>query len=342
MRNKPSSSSADSSSPASRTIERCENSREITRITWVGVVVNVFLTVFKAISGVLSGSRALVADAVHSLSDLATDAAIIIGVRYWTAPADREHPYGHHKIETLITLAIGLILAGVGFGLGCEAINNLLKALSGHTTAGPNEVSAITWAALSAALLSLVSKEILYRWTAAVGRTIGSSAVVANAWHHRSDALSSIPPAISIGAGAVGTKMGYNLWYLDPAGTLLVCLLLLKAAWDIVKPTFSSLLDARADMEFCRAIEDTILATPGINSTHKIRTRCLGSDEVAVDLHIQVDGSLSVAEGHDLARLVKHRIFDLRVAGMELRVVDVVVHVEPLEREAELIQPSRI
>lgn len=340
MINKP-APSTDSSSPASRVLESRENSRAIAGITWVGVVVNVFLTVGKAICGVLSGSRALVADAVHSLSDLVTDAVIIIGVRYWTAPADREHPYGHQKIETLITLAIGLVLAGVALGLGYEAINNLCEALAGRATSGPNEVSAITWTALSAALLSLVSKEILYRWTAARGRAIGSSAVVANAWHHRSDALSSIPPAISIGAGAVGVKMGYNLWYLDPVGTLLVCLLLLKAAWDIVKPTFSALLDAGTDLEFCRAIEDTVLSTPGINSAHKIRTRCLGSEEVAVDLHIQVDGSLSVTEGHDLAKLVKRRILDLKVEGVESRVVDVVVHVEPVESKTAPPQSPR-
>ncbi|UQZ90279.1 cation-efflux pump [Deltaproteobacteria bacterium Smac51] len=305
------------------------NARKIARVTWVGVVVNVVLTALKAVGGVLAGSRALVADAVHSLSDLATDAAVIIGVRYWTAPADREHPYGHQKIETLITLAIGLALAGVGVGLGFEAVKNLFQAYSGHRDIHTPEISGATWLALGAALASLVSKEILYRWTAAQGRALGSSAVVANAWHHRSDAFSSIPPAISIGAGALGARFGYDLWFLDPIGTIAVCLLLLKGAWDVVRPTFSPLLDARADRELCHGICECVLATPGVISTHKIRTRCLCAGEVAVDLHILVDGSLSVTEGHDLASLVKYAILDLRVEGVEARAVDVVVHVEP-------------
>jgi len=305
---------------------------EIARITWIGAGLNVGLTLLKAVSGVLAGSRALVADAVHSLSDLATDAALIIGVRYWTAPADREHPYGHQKIETLITMVIGLALLAVGLGLGYEAGLRLYGALAGASGGvRPSEPGAVTLLALSAAAISIVSKEILYRWTAAKGRVLGSSALLANAWHHRSDALSSVPPLLAIGGGALGRRLNYDLWFLDPIGTLAVCLMLLVAAWGLLRPTLASLIDAGADQQLYAAIRETVLSTPGILSTHKIRTRCLCSGLVAVDLHIQVDGNLSVTEGHDLASEVQFKILGLKVDGLEARAVDVVVHVEPAQ-----------
>ncbi len=304
---------------------------EISRITWVGAVVNIGLTILKGLGGVFGGSRALVADAVHSLSDLATDAAILIGVRYWSAPADQDHPYGHQKIETLITLIIGLALAGVGLGLGYEAVGRLYRAWAGPVPGHSSGVDFLTYLALGAALLSIISKEILYRWTAAKGRALASSAVVANAWHHRSDALSSIPPGLAIGGQILGAELGRDLWFLDPIGTVAVCLMLLKAAWDVVRPTLSSLIDAGADGQLYAAIRETVLTTPGIISTHKIRTRCICYGSVAVDLHIQVDGELSVTEGHDLASEIQNKILRLEVEGLAARAIDVVVHVELAE-----------
>lgn len=307
----------------------------ISRVTWVGAVINILLTILKALAGVLAGSRTLMADAIHSLSDLVTDAAILIGVRFWTAPADHDHPYGHQKIETIITLAIGLALAFVGLGLGYEAVVSLFRNFSGkgHPPALPAS-GILLWFGLSAALVSIVSKEALYRWTMKKGQEIGSSALAANAWHHRSDAFSSIPPVISIGGSIIGLNIGYNLWFLDPIGTIAVCLMLLKAAVDIIKPTFSVLIDASADRELCGAIEETVLATPGIIATHKIRTRCICGDSVAVDLHILVDGGLTVAQGHDLAAEVKYKILNIRLNGLGTKAIDVIVHVEPAEDEA--------
>lgn len=307
----------------------------ISRVTWVGAVINILLTTLKALAGFSVGSRALVADAIHSLSDLVTDAAILIGVRFWTAPADHSHPYGHQKIETIVTLVIGLALIAVGFGLGYESAVSLFRNFSGK--AEPPALTArgaLLWLGLSAALVSIVSKEALYRWTLKKGREIGSSALAANAWHHRSDAFSSIPTVISIGGSIIGLNFGYNLWFLDPICAIVVCLMLLKAAADIIKPTFSVLIDASADKELCGAIEDTVLSTPGIVAAHKIRTRYICEDSVAVDLHILVDGALTVTQGHDLAVEVKCKILNLRLDGLVTKAIDVIVHVEPAEDEA--------
>lgn len=313
--------------------------REISRVTWVGVGVNIVLAVFKSLAGVAAGSQALIADAVHTVSDLATDAAVLIGVRFWCAPADAEHPHGHRKIETLVTLAIGLALASVGVFMGYGAVEGLSTALTqGHPPLNRNPLDFVSLTALSAALASLVAKELLYRWTARKGVRLGSSAVVANAWHHRSDALSSIPPALAIGGEALGAYYDYNLWFLDSIGTVVVCVMLLQAAWEVVSPTLETLLDTAADRQLCSAIRKTVLSTDGVLGTHRIRTRVIGSRAVEVDLHITVDQNLSVSQGHAIAAAVKYRILELRVEGVESRVVDVMVHVEPGDPVLEKIR----
>ena len=306
---------------------------QVAQATWVGVALNIALTILKAIGGTMAGSRALMADAIHSLSDLATDGAILVGVRYWTAPADEYHPYGHQKIETLVTMAISLALGGLALALGYEAVAHLVAVLTnpGNQEAPTNITKTATWVALSAAIISIVSKEILYRWTVAKGKKLKSPALIANAWHHRSDAFSSIPPLIAIGGEALGANLGYNLWYLDPLGTLVVCALLLHAAWTILKPALSTLVDTGADQILSQAILEAVLNTPGVCATHKIRTRHIGPDEVAVDLHILVDGRISVTQGHDLASEVKRNILNLCPSETSSQAVDVIVHVEPVE-----------
>ena len=306
--------------------------RNISRVTWVGVVMNVTLAVLKAVGGVLGGSTALLADAVHTVSDLATDAAILIGVRYWSAPADADHPHGHRKIETLVTLAIGGALAAVGLGMGYGAVTTLTRAMIGHIGEGVREMNLASWLALGAAVASIVGKELLYRWTVAKGVELSSSAVVANAWHHRSDAFSSIPPALAIGGEALATRLGYNLWFLDPVGTLVVCVMLLQAAWEVIQPTLGTLLDQSADRKVCSAIRQTILATRGVMGAHRIRTRVIGAKAVAVDLHISVDRELTVREGHEIAATVKYAILGLKLEENH-RAVDVMVHVEPADAE---------
>ena len=298
--------------------------KSISRVTWVGVWINLSLIAAKGLSGWWAGSRVLIADAVHSLSDLVTDIVILVGVRYWAAPADSDHPYGHRKIETLVTLSIGLSLAGVGLVLAYGAI----KALSQTADTRPAAGLAV-WTALVVALASIVSKEWLYRWTAARGTALKSSALLANAWHHRSDALSSIPAAIALGGCAAGEYLGRDLWYLDLVGTVVVAVMIIAAAWGIFKTTLDTLLDASAGRKLSAAIRETVDATPGVLSGHKLRTRFLGPDAAEVNLHILVDGNLTVTEGHMIAADVKYRLLALSLPGLGTRIVDVLIHIEP-------------
>jgi len=288
--------------------EQTPQSRVLT-VGWVGLVVNLLLAMVKAAAGVLGHSQAVLADAVHSLSDTVTDIAVILGVRFWSAPADENHPHGHGRIETLITVAIGLAVGGVAVGLGIDAI----RGLRHHSTSSPSGI------ALAAALVSIAVKEVLYRWTAAVGREVRSPALVANAWHHRSDAISSIPAA-----AAVAISLIVPAWaVVDRVGAIIVCLLILQVAWRILRPALDQLVDAGAPASDCRRIEKLALEVDGVESAHAVRTRYVGS-ALAVDLHVEVDGGLSVAEGHAIAVAVRRKLVN---EGPE--VADAVVQVEP-------------
>ncbi len=303
----------------------------IAHTTWVCLLVNISLTIFKILVGVMASSTALVADGIHSLSDLATDLAILVGVRYWSAPPDQDHPYGHQKIESLVTLFIGLVLAATGLGLAVEAILYLRDYL-GAASPPTLVINSGVWLALTVALMAVVSKEILYRWTTARGRALSSPVLLANALHQRSDALSSLAPTLALGGLLLGDHFGCHWWYLDPIATLVVCLLILKAAWDVIKSAGIPLVDTALNRDYHEAISEIALKTPGVLDAHKIRTRYLGGGQVAVDLHILVDAAISVAEGHDLAAAVKYKIIDFQTEeGLEIQIVDVIVHVEPFE-----------
>jgi cation diffusion facilitator family transporter len=228
----------------------------------------------------------------------------------------------------MVTLSIGLVLAGVGLFMAYGAIKALSPTAVRLPAWRPSTGPAV-WAALAVALASIASKEWLYRWTAARGTALKSSALVANAWHHRSDALSSIPSALTVGGCAAGAHLGLNLWYLDPVGTVVVAVMIIAAAWNIVKPTLNTLMDASADRRLGAAIHETVAATPGVMSGHKLRTRFLGSGAAEVNIHILVDGGLTVAEGHRIAADVKYRLLDLAVPNLETRIVDVLIHIEP-------------
>ncbi len=281
----------------------------VLRAAWVGLVVNVLLTIAKFVGGVLGHSQAVVADAVHSLSDLVTDVAVIVGVHFWSAPADADHPHGHARIETLVTVAIGLALAAVGIALGWEALRGLRGPTHGH----PGVI------ALVAAVVSIISKEILFRWTAVVGRTADSPALVANAWHHRSDALSSIPAAL-----AVAVSLARPQWSaVDHVGAAIVCLFILQASWRIAVPAIGQLIDQGAPEAESRALERLASNIDGVHNAHALRTRYTGA-KLAVDLHIEVDGELSVAAGHRIAQQVQRELLS---KGPD--VIDVVVQVEP-------------
>ncbi len=288
-----------------------EYSAVIRRVTVWGMVCNLALAGVKLAAGILASSQALVADAVHSLSDMVTDVAVLVGERYWTAPPDSDHPHGHGRIETLVSLFIGVLLASAGVGLGYRALTNI--AQPGEGVPG--------WSAMVAACLSIVVKELLYRWTASEGHRVKSSALTANAWHHRADAMSSVPVALAV----LGTHFVPSWGFLDPVAAVLVSVLILHAAWMIGWGALSHLLDTGADETVRVGLEDIALACPGVCSIHNLRTRYVGSG-LQVDVHVQVAPELTVREGHDIAERVKSGLLE---EGED--VVDALVHIEPFD-----------
>jgi cation diffusion facilitator family transporter len=282
----------------------------VKRVTWVSLAVNLGLAAVKFIGGVAGSSQAVVADAVHSLSDVSTDLAILIGIRYWMKPADDGHPHGHRRLETFVTLSIGLILAGVATGI----LWNGLKTLHNRPETSPG------WIALIAAGLSILVKESLFRWTLAKGRLVQSSPLIANAWHHRSDALSSVPALLAVSGAMISPAWSF----LDQLGAVVVSLFIYQAAFKIANPAFQKLIDSSAPPETVARIRSLACETPGVDSVHNIRTRYSGCSCLEVDLHIEVDGQLSVEVGHEISEQVKERLIQ-----SNLNVHDVVVHLEP-------------
>ena len=293
----------------------------IQRVTYVGFFVNLFLVAIKFLAGFFGHSQALIADGVHSLSDTVTDIAILVGSRFWGQPADDSHPYGHAKLEMLVTLLIGGALFFVGLHLIYNAVGNLYEMILNQSEAPrvPNVY------ALLAAISSIVLKEWLFRITAATGYRIQSSATVANAWHHRSDALSSIPVALAVGAVLV---LGEQFAFLDPIGTIVVGLMIFYTAFEIVRPAFENLVDTSGDVHLADMINNRVVSIDGVQSVHKIRTRPLGASLYAVDLHIQVDPDMNVRQAHDLSHLIQN---ELRTKLPQI--VETTVHVEPVRSE---------
>jgi len=281
---------------------------EVRRVTVVGMVLNIVLAALKGVVGVLFKSQALVADGVHSLSDLVTDVAVLLGVRYWSAPADEEHPYGHGKIEALVSLFIAVALVIVAYELGETAVRSLLR--------GDREVPGLP--AFFLALVSVASKEWLFRWTRRVARAVRSTALEANAWHHRSDAFSSAPVAVSV----IVAHFFPALAWIDAVGAILLSFFVLYAAWEISKPAVQELIDAGID-DKALAIAAVAMTVSGVHDVHKVRARRYGG-AFSADLHIHVDPRLTVTEGHAIG----HAVHDALVTA-DLSVVDVVVHVEP-------------
>jgi len=282
------------------------------RVTWAGLFVNLVLSALKFTAGIYGRSQALVADAIHSLTDLTTDIAVLAGSHYWSRPPDENHPYGHRRLETVVTVFIGLVLIAAGIGIGWKAISTLPQK---HQTP-PG------WIAVLVAFASIVCKEGLYRWTAIIGRRIKSPALAANAWHHRTDAFSSIPVLVAV-AGA----RFFPAWsFLDHIGAVVVSIFILHASIKIIWPSISELIDVGAPMETQKKIRDIALQNKEVLQVHDIRTRFI-STSVQVDLHIVVDGHISVREGHTIADDVRDRI----VAELP-EVLDVIVHVDPPER----------
>ncbi len=283
--------------------------RTVQFVTVVGMILNLVLVFSKAAGGLVFYSQALFADAVHSMSDLVTDLAVIFGVKFWSAPPDRSHPYGHGRIETLVSAFIGIALAAVAVGLASDAIGTLRHG-SEHRPAG---------FAFAIAAFSIISKEVLFRWTRRKAREVRSTAMEANAWHHRSDAISSIPAAVSIALAYFFPK----LRFVDPVGAIVVSGFILYSAWTIVRPTLLELSEAGVSPEDQAKIYRMATSLPGVIGAHALRTRNAGS-AIWADIHITVDPDMTVREGHDLS----HQVRDLLVDS-DLNIVDVVVHLEP-------------
>lgn len=288
--------------------------REIYRVTIVGSVVNLLLLIFKFIAGFVGYSTAMIADAVHSLSDFVTDIIVIVFVRISSKPVDSSHNYGYGKYETLATAIIGFVLLGVAAGILIGGIKDVLFVLNGGTLEKPGVV------ALLAAAVSIVLKEIIYQYTVYKGRDIDSRALIANAWHHRSDAFSSIGTLIGIG-GAMFAGARWRI--LDPLAAIVVSFFIAKVALNILKGSLDELLEHSLPVPIEEEIKEIILSVDGVTSPHHLRTRRVGYN-YAIDVHIRMDGEMTLIEAHQKSTLVENLLKERFGAT-----TSVSVHAEP-------------
>lgn len=275
---------------------------------------NLLLVGLKALAGVAGHSAAMVSDAVHSLSDFVTDIVVLVFVRVSARPQDEGHDYGHGKFETLATLFIGLALAAAAVGIVVSGATKLASWLQGEDLPSPGKI------ALWAALISIITKEILFQYTRIKGRKLNSPALEANAWHHRSDALSSIGTAIGIGGAIV---LGERWTVLDPLASIVVGAMLVKVAWDLLGPSFGELTDSSLPTDMEQEMLRIISAVEGVEDPHNLRTRRIGN-HIAAEVHIRLDGKLTLESAHEKASEVERRFKDR--FGKESHII---IHMEP-------------
>lgn len=293
-----------------------EREKAIYQVTWAGSFVNFLLVVFKFIAGILGHSAAMIADAVHSLSDFVTDIVVLIFTRISNKPQDKNHDYGHGKYETLATAIIGIVLFAVGAGICWNGLRAIQTVWQGGRLPVPGML------AFAGAIISIVSKELIYRYTIHVGRKINSSAVIANAWHHRSDAFSSIGTAMGIG-GAIA--LGESWSVLDPMAAVIVSFFIMKVSVQLLKPCVDELteksLPDEIEKEICLIAENT----PGVSAIHNLRTRRIGN-HYAIEMHVRMDGHLTLYEAHAKASVIENKLKEKY--GNETHVG---IHVEPVK-----------
>lgn len=275
-----------------------ERTKKAERITVIGFIINAALTAAKFFAGIFGNSAAMVADAVHSLSDFISDFIVILFIRFSGKDSDDEHPYGHGKFETFATLLISGVLFLVGLGMMWNGIHQIKLASEGTPPLTPG------WIALIAALISILTKEILYRYTVKVGKNINNTAVIANAWHHRSDALSSIGTLIGISGAII---LGGDWAVLDPIAAVIVSVLILRVAVQLGLPSVNELLEKALPKDVEKEILDLIYLSPEIKDTHRLRTRKIGNI-YAIDIHIKLDPSITFVASHDVATEVENRL----------------------------------
>ena len=294
------------------------NTREksIFRVTWIGSIVNFLLLVLKFISGIVGHSSAMVADAVHSLSDFITDIIVIVFVKISGKPEDEDHKYGHGKYETLATALIGIALFAVGIGLLINGATKVSEVINGAVLPAPSMI------ALVVAAVSIIAKEILYRYTAHVGQNLNSQAVIANAWHHRSDALSSIGTLVGIG-GAI--FLGERWRILDPIAAIVVSAFIIKVAIDLIKPCVDELLERSLPTETEKQILGIIASFPEVSSPHHLRTRRIGN-HIAIEVHLRMDGQTTLENAHAIATAVEKRLKEEFGADTHIG-----IHMEPVK-----------
>ncbi len=272
--------------------------RDIYKVTMVGSAGNVALLAFKFAAGVLGHSSAMIADAIHSLSDFITDVVLLAFVHMSAKPQDEDHDYGHGKYETFATLIIGLAIMAAATGIIISGVDKLVDWVGGRQLAAPG------WLALAAALLSIVVKEVMYRYTVRRGKALDSPALVANAWHHRSDALSSIGAAVGIG-GAI--LLGNRWTVLDPLASVVVGLMLLKVAIGLLRSSVGELTEHSLSSEVEKEIEDIICSYPDVSDPHNLRTRRIGN-RFAIEVHVRMDGNSTLTAAHNRATAIEQRI----------------------------------
>lgn len=272
--------------------------KEIFRVTWTGSIVNFALLVFKFVAGIVGHSAAMVADAIHSLSDFVTDIIVVAFVRISGKPEDEGHDYGHGKYETLATAIIGLILFFVGIGIMFNGAKSVFDTINGKPLAAPSIL------ALTVAALSILLKELLYRYTIHKAKGLNSQAMIANAWHHRSDAFSSIGTFIGIG-GAI--CLGEQWRILDPLAAIVVSIFIMRVAVQLLKPCVDELLERSLPAETENIILEIIRSFPEVSDPHHLRTRRIGN-RLAIEVHIRMNGNTPLAEAHSLASEVEKRL----------------------------------
>ena len=283
------------------------------KVSFISIIINVILTVFKIIAGVIGRSSAMLSDAVHSLSDVISTIVVIIGVKLSYKEADEEHPYGHEKLECVAAIILSTILFIVGFSIGYQGIIDIINKNYNVVIPG--------FLALIAAILSIIIKEAMYWYTRYYAKKINSGALMADAWHHRSDALSSIGSFIGIGASI----LGYPIF--DSIAAIVICLFILKAAYDIFKDAINKLIDRACDTDTVKRMQELIIEDGAVLSVDCLMTRLFGN-KIYVDVEISADGNITLQEAHDIA----HQVHD-KIEQQFPNVKHCMVHVNPFKNE---------
>ena len=287
-----------------------ERAAAASRSTWISVSVNFVLSIVQIAAGIFSKSQGLVADGCHTLSDLVADFVVLAANHHSQKAADADHPYGHQRYENAASLVLGLLLLTVGGGMLWTALSRLES---------PATIPTVHSAALWVTLVALIAKEALFRYMLSVAKRVRSSMLVANAWHARSDAASSLVVSL----GIIGNLAGYPI--LDPIAALIVGFMISRMGWEFSWSSLNDLMDRAADEQEVRAIQQTIIETPGVLNMHDLRTRKMG-DMIVVDVHIEVEATQTVEAGHNIAVLTRQRVMQKH------RVINVLTHVDPAQR----------